>query len=150
MFARLRGIPEKDISRIVSWTLRHMQLDTWADRETRSYSGGNKRKLSVSITLLGNPPIIFLDEPTTGMDPKARRFLWNQITAIVHSGRSVVLTSHSMEECEALCTRLGIMVDGQFRCLGSPQHLRSKYGSGYTLIVKVLYAKSFGVLLGCI
>jgi energy-coupling factor transporter ATP-binding protein EcfA2 len=68
---------------------------------------------------------------------QARRFLWNQIAAIVRAGRSVVLTSHSMEECEALCTRLAIMVDGRFRCLGSPQHLKDVYGSGYTLIVKV-------------
>eukprot|EP00048_Salpingoeca_helianthica_P013328 m.199069 g.199069 ORF g.199069 m.199069 type:complete len:2327 (-) comp15490_c4_seq4:26-7006(-) len=137
MFARIRGIPEGEIARIVNWTLHNMQLDSWADRVTRSYSGGNKRKLSVAITLIGNPPVIFLDEPTTGMDPKARRFLWNQIAAIVRAGRSVVLTSHSMEECEALCTRLAIMVDGRFRCLGSPQHLKDVYGSGYTLIVKV-------------
>lgn len=72
MFARVRGIAESEVSGIVSWTLQHMQLDAWADRVTRSYSGGNKRKLSVAITLLGNPPIIFLDEPTTGMDPKVR------------------------------------------------------------------------------
>ena len=74
------------------------------------------------------------------MDPKARRFLWNIIIGIVKSGRSVILTSHSMEECEALCNRLAIMVNGQFRCLGSCQHLKNKYGDGYTIIVKVSWS----------
>lgn len=60
------------------------------------------------------------------MDPKARRALWNCILSIVKEGRSVVLTSHSMEECEALCTRMAIMVNGRFRCLGSVQHLKNR------------------------
>ncbi|KAL0202994.1 hypothetical protein M9458_001012, partial [Cirrhinus mrigala] len=77
------------------------------------------------------------DEPTTGMDPKARRALWNCILSIIKEGRSVVLTSHSMEECEALCTRMAIMVNGRFRCLGSVQHLKNKFGDGYTIILRV-------------
>ena len=72
-----------------------------------------------------------------GMDAKARRFLWKQIESVAKAGRCVVLTSHSMMECEVLCSRLGIMVNGAFQCLGSPQHLRSKYGRGYTLVIKV-------------
>ncbi|EDO28092.1 predicted protein [Nematostella vectensis] len=100
-------------------------------------SGGNKRKLSTAIALVGNPPIIFLDEPTTGMDPVARRFLWDSLTHVMKGGRSIVLTSHSMEECEALCTRLAIMVNGQFKCVGSAQHLKSRFGMGYTLMLKV-------------
>ncbi|CAH3155542.1 unnamed protein product, partial [Porites evermanni] len=101
------------------------------------FSGGNRRKLSTAIALVGNPPIIFLDEPTTGMDPVARRFLWDTLTGVLKDGRSIVLTSHSMEECEALCTRLAIMVNGHFKCLGSTQHLKSRFGRGYTLMVKV-------------
>ncbi len=66
--------------------------------------------------------ILFLkDEPTTGMDPGARRLLWNCVLDMIRGGQSVVLTSHSMEECEALCTRLAIMVNGKFQCLGSIQ-----------------------------
>ena len=123
------------------------------------FSGGNKRKLSTAIALVGNPPILLLDEPTTGMDPATRRFLWDALTGVIRDGRSVILTSHrlesrylelniliphhpfcmslfvppppplylsSMEECEALCTRLAIMVNGVFKCLGSVQHLKSK------------------------
>jgi len=71
------------------------------------------------------------------MDPTTRRYLWDVLTGITQEGRSIVLTSHSMEECEALCTRLAIMVNGYFKCLGSIQHLKNKYGAGYTLQVKV-------------
>ena len=79
-----------------------------------TYSGGNKRKLSVAIAMIGNPPIVFLDEPSTGMDPEARRFMWNIISRISTERKksSVVLTTHSMEEAEALCSKLSIMVDG--------------------------------------
>jgi len=80
---------------------------------------------------------VFLDEPTTGMDPKARRFLWDSILKITKEGRAVVLTSHSMEECEVLCNRLAIMVNGTFKCLGTPQHLKNKYGEGYHVTIRV-------------
>ena len=70
------------------------------------------------------------------MDPGARRFLWNCVLEMIRGGQSVVLTSHSMEECEALCTRLAIMVNGTFKCHGSIQHLKNKFGSGYTLTVR--------------
>ena len=70
------------------------------------------------------------------MDPGARRFLWNCVLEMVRGGQSVVLTSHSMEECEALCTRLAIMVNGSFKCHGSIQHLKNRFGSGYTLTLR--------------
>lgn len=137
MYARLRGIPEKYVSACVENVLRSLLLEPHADKLVRSYSGGNKRKLSAGIALIGGPPVIFLDEPSTGMDPVARRLLWDAITRTRESGKAIIITSHSMEECEALCTRLAVMVNGQFKCLGSPQHLKSKFGSGYTLLAKV-------------
>ena len=95
-----------------------------------TYSGGNKRKLSVAIATLGNPPIIFLDEPSTGMDPKARRFMWNVINRIsnLRKQSSIILTTHSMEEAEALSTKISIMVNGTLKCLGSVQHIKNKFG----------------------
>ncbi|XP_077413237.1 phospholipid-transporting ATPase ABCA3 [Vanacampus margaritifer] len=137
MYARLRGIPEKYVSGCVENVLRSLLLEPHADKLVRSYSGGNKRKLSAGMALIGGPPVIFLDEPSTGMDPVARRLLWDAVTRTRESGKAVIITSHSMEECEALCTRLAVMVNGQFKCLGSPQHLKSKFGSGYTLLAKV-------------
>ncbi|XP_061455423.1 phospholipid-transporting ATPase ABCA3 [Rhineura floridana] len=136
MYARLRGIPERYIGSCVENMLRGLLLEPHANKLIRTYSGGNKRKLSAGIALIGGPPVIFLDEPSTGMDPVARRLLWDAVARTRECGKSIIITSHSMEECEALCTRLAIMVNGQFKCLGSPQHLKSKFGSGYTLLAK--------------
>ena len=137
MFARVRGISEADGESAVASLITLMQLDRWADKASKGYSGGNKRKLSVAIALLGQPALLLLDEPSTGMDPRARRFMWDRIKGVLSDERSVVITSHSMEECEAICTRLGIMVNGQLKCIGSPQHLKNKFGKGYTLVVTV-------------
>ncbi|CAI8007469.1 ATP-binding cassette sub-family A member 3 [Geodia barretti] len=137
MFARLRGIPESLISQAVEAEVARLDLSKHASKQCGKYSGGNKRKLSTAIALIGDPPIILLDEPTTGMDPGTRRYLWDVLTGVTREGRSIILTSHSMEECEALCTRLAIMVNGQFKCLGSIQHLKNRYGSGYLLQAKV-------------
>ncbi|XP_041062157.1 phospholipid-transporting ATPase ABCA3 [Carcharodon carcharias] len=137
MYARLRGIPEHAITQCVDDVMQSLLLEPYAQKLVRTYSGGNKRKLSAAVAMTGNPVVIFLDEPSTGMDPVSRRLLWDAMTRFLHNGKSIVITSHSMEECEALCTRLAVMVNGQFKCLGSPQHLKSKFGSGYTLLVKI-------------
>ncbi|XP_067140472.1 phospholipid-transporting ATPase ABCA3-like isoform X3 [Centruroides vittatus] len=137
LFARLRGVPEREIPKQI-FILSEMLLFTkHIDKLVKQLSDGNKKKLSTAVALMGDTPVVFLDEPTTGMDPVARRCLWNTLIAITKQGRSIILTSHSMEECETLCSRLVIMVNGQFCCLGSPQHLKNKYGQGLTLIVKV-------------
>ncbi|GCB61728.1 hypothetical protein scyTo_0007097, partial [Scyliorhinus torazame] len=94
LYTRLRGVPWKDEDRVINWALDKLELTKYADKPAGTYSGGNKRKLSTAIALIGYPSLIFLDEPTTGMDPKARRFLWNLILDIIKTGRSVVLTSH--------------------------------------------------------
>uniref|UniRef100_A0A8C0YTU6 ABC transporter domain-containing protein n=1 Tax=Canis lupus familiaris TaxID=9615 RepID=A0A8C0YTU6_CANLF len=142
LFARLRGVPEAQVAQTASGGLAHLGLRQCADRPAGTYSGGNKRKLATAVALVGDPAVVFLDEPTTGMDPSSRRFLWNRLLAVVREGRSVVLTSHSMEECEALCTRLAILVDGRFRCLGSAQHLKSRFGAGHTLTLRVPAARA--------
>ncbi|XP_045398553.1 phospholipid-transporting ATPase ABCA7 isoform X3 [Lemur catta] len=137
LFSRLRGVPEAQVAQTASSGLARLGLPQYADQPAGTYSGGNKRKLATAMALVGDPAVVFLDEPTTGMDPSARRFLWNRLLAVVREGRSVVLTSHSMEECEALCTRLAIMVNGRFRCLGSVQHLKRRFGAGHTLTLRV-------------
>ncbi|XP_067103215.1 phospholipid-transporting ATPase ABCA1b [Osmerus mordax] len=136
-YAILRGVPEDEVCEVAEWGIRKLGLVKYVDKSAGSYSGGNMRKLSTAMALIGRPPVVFLDEPTTGMDPKARRALWNCILSVIKEGRSVVLTSHSMEECEALCTRMAIMVNGRFRCLGSVQHLKNRFGDGYTIILRV-------------
>ncbi|EHH23651.1 hypothetical protein EGK_07162 [Macaca mulatta] len=89
LYTRLRGISWKDEARVVKWALEKLELTKYADKPAGTYSGGNKRKLSTAIALIGYPAFIFLDEPTTGMDPKARRFLWNLILDLIKTGRSV-------------------------------------------------------------
>ncbi|XP_061181930.1 phospholipid-transporting ATPase ABCA3-like isoform X1 [Saccostrea echinata] len=142
MFARLRGVREEKIPGIVEGLMSALLFQEHADKMVKAYSGGNKRKLSTALALVGNPQVIFLDEPTTGMDPVARRYLWNALIKVRDSGRTLVLTSHSMEECEALCTRLAIMVNGEFRCLGSTQYLKNKFGEGYTLLARIAFTES--------
>uniref|UniRef100_A0A8C9HUZ4 ATP binding cassette subfamily A member 4 n=1 Tax=Piliocolobus tephrosceles TaxID=591936 RepID=A0A8C9HUZ4_9PRIM len=137
LYARLRGVPAEEIEKVANWSIKSLGLTVYADCLAGTYSGGNKRKLSTAIALIGCPPLVLLDEPTTGMDPQARRMLWNVIVSIIREGRAVVLTSHSMEECEALCTRLAIMVKGAFRCMGTIQHLKSKFGDGYIVTMKI-------------
>ncbi|XP_066232841.1 retinal-specific phospholipid-transporting ATPase ABCA4 isoform X3 [Saccopteryx leptura] len=137
LYARLRGVPAEEIERVANWSIQSLGLSLYADCLAGTYSGGNKRKLSTAIALIGCPPLVLLDEPTTGMDPQARRMLWNTIVSIIREGRAVVLTSHSMEECEALCTRLAIMVKGTFQCLGTIQHLKYKFGDGYIVTMKI-------------
>ncbi|GMF52592.1 unnamed protein product [Phytophthora lilii] len=92
--------------------MEQLNLTAFKDKLAGSLSGGNKRKLSVAIAMIGSPKILFLDEPSTGMDPVSRRFMWDVISEIptYNKESTVVLTTHSMEECEALCTRVGIMV----------------------------------------
>ncbi|XP_058425894.1 phospholipid-transporting ATPase ABCA3-like [Diceros bicornis minor] len=137
MYARLWGIPETQINHYVNNWLQSLNLEPHADKFIYTYSGGNKRKLSTAIALMGKPSVIFLDEPSTGMDPVARRLLWNTVSQTRESGKVIIITSHSMEECDALCTRLAIMVKGKFVCLGSPQHLKNKFGNVYILKAKI-------------
>ncbi|XP_042675862.1 retinal-specific phospholipid-transporting ATPase ABCA4 isoform X2 [Centrocercus urophasianus] len=142
LYARLRGVPAEEIKRVAEWGIQKLGLPMYADQLAGTYSGGNKRKLSTAIALIGCPPLILLDEPTTGMDPQSRRLLWDSIVSVLRDGRAVVLTSHSMEECEALCTRLAIMVKGTFKCLGTIQQLKYKFGDGYIVTLKIKAPKT--------
>eukprot|EP01006_Ploeotia_vitrea_P052557 TRINITY_DN67703_c4_g1_i7.p1 TRINITY_DN67703_c4_g1~~TRINITY_DN67703_c4_g1_i7.p1 ORF type:complete len:613 (-),score=314.03 TRINITY_DN67703_c4_g1_i7:62-1711(-) len=132
LYSRIKGVREDKISGYVDRMINQLGLTAYADEPCGGYSGGNKRKLSVGVSLVGNPSIVILDEPSTGMDPGARRWLW-QLIASTMVGRSVILTTHSLDEAVALCSRIGIMVGGQLRCLGSAQHLKQRYGSGFQI-----------------
>mmetsp|Transcript_43917 Transcript_43917/g.64517 ORF Transcript_43917/g.64517 Transcript_43917/m.64517 type:complete len:2436 (+) Transcript_43917:98-7405(+) len=136
MFGRLRGIPARNLRDTVNRITDALALTPHADKPSESYSGGNKRKLSLGVALIGNPDVLFIDEASSGMDPFARKKIWELISK-VSENRSVVLTSHSMEEVEALCTRVTIMVSGRMRCLGSVQYLKSTYLGGYTVDLQI-------------
>lgn len=122
----------KKLSKSLSGRVNLKELSNRFYTDTHLYNfnfillGGNKRKVNTAIALLGDPIVVLLDEPTSGMDARARRFLWNCILDVVQEGRCVILTSHSMEECQALCTQVSIMVSGKLMCFGSCTHLKQK------------------------
>ena len=129
LFARLRGVPKAKLEALVTHTVDQMELGPYQHRLAGQLSGGMKRKLCVAVAIIGDPDVVMLDEPSAGLDPVSRRNLWNTLIKTMGT-RAVLLTTHSMEEAEALCTRIGIMVKGQLQALGSPQHLKMKFGSG--------------------
>nr|XP_026488445.1 ATP-binding cassette sub-family A member 3-like [Vanessa tameamea] len=136
IFCLLRGIPVRVGSARAIQLAEILGFIKHYDKKVHECSGGTKRKISTALALLGDSPLVFLDEPTTGMDPASKRLVWRCVSEAASGGRSVVLTSHSMEECEALCSRLTVMVNGRLYCLGPLQHLKNKFSQGYTLIIK--------------
>ena len=136
LFARLRGVPEDLVDKVVDGTIDQLELTPHRHKLSMRLSGGMKRKLCVAIALIGDPEVVLLDEPSAGLDPVSRRNLWSVILRTM-SHRAVILTTHSMDEAEALCKRIGIMVQGQLRALGTKQHLKNKFGSGFELVVKL-------------
>ena len=138
-YAKIKGIKNSYINQLVTFMIIELSLTEFTNKISGHLSGGNKRKLSVGISMIANPPIILLDEPSTGMDPEARRFMWSVIHKMSTSGRksSVILSTNSMDEAESLCKRIGIMVDGEFVCLGTANEIKEKYGYGYETNVTI-------------
>jgi ATP-binding cassette subfamily A (ABC1) protein 3 len=132
MFGQIRGIPLEILNGHVEKLLEFLLLSTHAEKTCENLSGGNKRKLSLGIALIGDPTVLLIDESSSGLDPVAKRRMWSLISRAAKN-RSIILTTHQMEEAEALCTRAGIMGNGELLCLGSVQHLKSKYLDGYTI-----------------
>jgi ABC-type multidrug transport system ATPase subunit len=138
LYAKIRGYSGKELTEVVNTKLTELDLLDYTDVPAGTLSGGNKRKLSVAMALVGEPELVFLDEPSCGMDPFARRSMWNIIESVAERRKQcvIVLTTHSMEEAEALCSRIAIQVDGRFRVLGSCQEIKSMYGDGFEISVR--------------
>jgi ATP-binding cassette, subfamily A (ABC1), member 3 len=143
LYASVKGVPKDLLKEAVAAKLAEVGLSDFdSDRLTSQYSGGMRRRLSLACATIGQPQIVFLDECSTGVDPVARREIWQLVSDMVSANvpyeerTSVILTTHSMEECEALCPRIGIMANGRLRCLGSAQHLKDKFGQGYQIEMK--------------
>lgn len=126
-YARVRGV--SDIEHNVQAVLQAVGLEAFSPRMAAKLSGGNKRKLSLGIALIGNPTVLLLDEPSSGMDAAAKRVMWKTLAAVV-PGRSLLLTTHSMEEADALADRAGIMAK-RMLAMGTSDHLRSRFGGAY-------------------
>lgn len=137
-FAMIKGVPKREQVELVETMIDQLGLSMFSNRESSTLSGGNKRKLQVAIAILACPPVVLLDEPSAGMDPEARRFMWRVVSRLTNAGTSaIVLTTHSMDEAEALSCKLGIMVQGGlFKCFGPAQHIKNKFGRGFILDLK--------------
>ena len=137
-FARLRRVAPATIAKQIDYWLTRVNLHSRADRRkrARAYSGGMKRRLSVANAFIGNPRLVYLDEPSTGLDPESRRQLWHAVLAAKQS-KCIILTTHALEEAEALCDRVGIMTLGLMRTLGTPTQLRLQFDQGYKFMLAV-------------
>ncbi|CAH1388732.1 unnamed protein product [Nezara viridula] len=133
LFARLRMIPSQYVDKEVKKWITLFGLEEYSDVPSKNYSGGNKRKLNAALAFIGDPFIILLDEPTSGVDPFIRRNLWKVIEACGSYDQAIIISSHSMDECEAVCNRLTIMVGGKMECIGKTQYLKRLYGTGYVI-----------------
>jgi ABC-type multidrug transport system ATPase subunit len=130
LFAKLRNTPVENREEMISEKLKLVNLLQAGDKLTSTFSGGMKRRLSVIISSVGNPSVIFMDEPTTGMDPITRREVWKLIQKL-KKDRVIILTTHSMEEAELLSDRVAVMADGYIKCSGTCLFLKNSYGEGF-------------------
>jgi len=135
IMAKLYDIPRQERERRVRDALAFMGLEEAADKLVRAYSGGMIRRLEIAQSMLHRPPILFLDEPTVGLDPGARRAVWEMVNQYsTEYGTTILLTTHLMEEADALCGQIAIMHLGNVVAAGSPAALKASIGgNGATL-----------------
>ena len=136
MFAMLKGADKKTALAQCKDMLELAKLGGFEKRFPNKLSGGEKRRVSISMASVGQPSVVFLDEPTTGLDAEVRRNIWSIIEALKVNS-TVILTTHNLEEAEQLCHNIGIFVHGEFKCMGTLQRLKSLYGSGYHLSLSI-------------
>ena len=136
VYAALNGTPSAHLPALVSAALAALDLTRYAHARAHTLSGGNKRRLSLACALIAAPKCVLLDEPSTGVDPLARRRM-AEVVGQAARGRTILLTTHLIEEAELLCSRVGVLVRGRLGCLGTPARLKSLYGSGFKVQVSV-------------
>ncbi|NXE01436.1 ABCA9 protein, partial [Chaetorhynchus papuensis] len=147
VYAAVKGLRKEDTAAAVDRIVNALQLQDYLNKKVRKLPAGITRKLCVALAMLGNPAVLLLDEPSTGMDPNGQRRVWETIRGALKTKESgAILTTHYMEEAEAVCDRVAILVAGQLRCIGSIQYLKNKFGKGYLLEIKVKDAESSDAL----
>jgi ABC-2 type transport system ATP-binding protein len=122
--ARLYGISKAEARRRASAALDAFQLTGYADRKCRTYSGGQRRRVDIALGIIHQPQVVFLDEPTTGLDPQSRAHMWEEVHRLRSDGMTVFLTTHYLEEADALCDRVAIIDHGEIVAEGTPEELK--------------------------
>lgn len=142
-YARLKGVPSSWERALVQYIAELTELDgDPLHKPASALSGGMRRRLSLGISLIGNPRIWLLDEPSTGLSPETRREIWSIIAkrkarSRGPNGKAIVITTHSMEEADTLCDRISILADGNLQCVGTSGHLKNKFGEGFKLSLRL-------------
>ena len=127
VYARYFGIPKSLINKRIPWLLEVSQLTAKRNARIGELSGGMKRRLTLARSLVNDPDLIFLDEPTTGLDPQARHVMWERLKALLAEGKTILLTTHFMDEAERLCDRLAVIDRGSMIAEGVPRELIAQY-----------------------
>jgi ABC-2 type transport system ATP-binding protein len=122
--ARLYGISRRDADQRIETLLETLELESFADRPARSYSGGQRRRLDLALGMVHRPSLLFLDEPTTGLDPQSRARLWEEVRKLRTAGTTIFMTTHYLEEADVLADRLAIIDDGRIVAEGTPDALK--------------------------
>jgi len=122
--ARLYGMSKAEAQRRAQTALQSFQLMEYADRKCKTYSGGQRRRVDIALGIIHQPKIVFLDEPTTGLDPQSRAHMWDEVRRLRDEGVTVFLTTHYLEEADALCDRISIMDGGEIVAEGTPEALK--------------------------
>ncbi len=135
----LYGIRKKDLKRLGDQLLEQFSIADAADRVVRSYSGGMRRRLDLAVSLLASPPVLFLDEPTTGLDPRSRSELWDALRGLVEQGTTLLLTTQYLEEADQLADNIVVIDKGRIIAEGSPLQLKQQAGKA-SLVVTVANA----------
>ncbi|XP_071572404.1 phospholipid-transporting ATPase ABCA3-like [Temnothorax nylanderi] len=138
LHAALRGVPYEHINDEVNKWLDVLDMLDFENLKIAHYPWGIQRKLCILQSLIGDLPMIFMDEPSAGIDIMTRHAICEILHQIREMGRSILITTHSMREAEAMCLRVGIMVNGQFTTIGSCEHLKAKYGRNFILNIKIV------------
>ncbi|WP_048632979.1 ATP-binding cassette domain-containing protein [Mycolicibacterium aurum] len=136
MIGSLYGIRRKDLDRLGDQLLHQFSLTDAADRTVKSYSGGMRRRLDLAVSLLASPPVLFLDEPTTGLDPQSRSELWDVLRGLVAQGTTLLLTTQYLEEADQLADNIVVIDRGRIIAEGSPLELKQQAGKA-SLVVTV-------------
>uniref|UniRef100_A0A2R9AFT5 ATP binding cassette subfamily A member 10 n=1 Tax=Pan paniscus TaxID=9597 RepID=A0A2R9AFT5_PANPA len=138
LYAAVKGLGKEDAALSISRLVEALKLQEQLKAPVKTLSEGIKRKLCFVLSILGNPSVVLLDEPFTGMDPEGQQQMWQILQATVkNKERGTLLTTHYMSEAEAVCDRMAMMVSGTLRCIGSIQHLKNKFGRDYLLEIKM-------------
>ncbi|GIJ25947.1 ABC transporter [Micromonospora qiuiae] len=122
--ARMYGIAKAEAQRRAARALEAFQLTEFADRKCKTYSGGQRRRVEIALGIIHEPKIVFLDEPTTGLDPQSRAHMWDEIRRLRTDGMTVFITTHYLDEADALCDRIAIMDHGEVVAEGTPAELK--------------------------